>query len=154
MALESHSPTPHRCTMTRGPPPPSSLAASRTPPFSHLFSKSQAVDRTSVHPLPQFPLSLNPYLETLLPEILGPQHNESTCADESRPLTQHRGLRFTVSHQSRHAAVHADRHTVPATGRSLSEGCFSPTPLRTLALPNSPAIHEVGLMGEGSKGPT
>lgn len=69
-------------------------------------------------------------LKSLLSEVLAPQHGESSRADESRPLTQHRGLGLTVSHQGHHAAVHTDCHAVP------------------------PAIHEVDLLGEGPKGAT
>lgn len=70
---------------------------------------------------------LNISLKSLLPKVLGPQHSESGCADKSRPLAQSGELRFTVSHQGHHAAIHTDRHTVP------------------------PAIHEVDLLGEGAE---
>lgn len=73
---------------------------------------------------------LNVSLKALLSEVLAPQHRESRCADEPRALAQHRGLRVTVSHQGRRTAIHADCHAVP------------------------PAIHEVDLLGEGSKGAT
>lgn len=107
------------------------------------------------HPLPQFPLSPNPYLKSLLPEVLGPQHSESSCADESRPLAQRGGLRLTVSHQSHHAAIHTDCHTVPPA-RGQSQWGVLLTPLLSgpqLSL-YSPAVHEIDLLGEGAEGVT
>lgn len=82
-----------------------------------ICSPDQAVDKTRPCPLSQFPLSLNPYLKSLLPKVLCAQHSESSCADESRPLAQNGRLRFTISHQGHHAAIHTDRHTVPPAGR-------------------------------------
>lgn len=62
---------------------------------------------------------LNVSLESLLPKVLGPQHSESSCADEARPLAQHRQLRFTVGHQGHHPTIHTDRHTVPPAIREV-----------------------------------
>lgn len=62
------------------------------------------------------------YLKGLLPEVLRAQHSKSSCADESRPLTQYGGLRFTVSHQGYRAAIHTDCHTVPPAGQKGSVG--------------------------------
>lgn len=70
---------------------------------------------------------LNISLKSLLPQVLGPQHSESSCTDESRPMAQCGGLRLTVRHQGHRAAIHTDCHTMP------------------------PAIHEVDLLGEGAE---
>lgn len=123
-----------------------------TAPFSSLLH-IQAVDKTPTHPLPRFPRSLKPYLKSLLPEVLGPQHSESSCANESRHLAQHRGLRLTISHQSHHPAIHTDCHTVPPA-RGQSRWGVLLTPLLSgpqLSL-YSPAIHEVDLLREGTEG--
>lgn len=115
----------------------------------------RAVDKTPSPRLPQFPLSLNPYLKSLLPKVLGPQHSESSCANESWPLAQYGGLRFTVSYQSHHPAIHTDCHTVPPA-RGQSQWGVLLTPLLSgpqLSL-YSPAIHEVDLLGEGAEGVT
>lgn len=98
--------------------------------FHSLFSASWSwveAGQNSFPSLSRFPRPLNPYLKSLLPEVLGPQHSESSCANESRPLAQRGGLRFTVSYQSHHPAIHTDCHTVPpARGHSQSGGGFSP----------------------------
>lgn len=69
-------------------------------------------------------------LESVLPRVLGPQHSESSRADESRPLTQHGGPRFAVSHQGYRPAIYTDCHAVP------------------------PAIGELHLLREGTEGTT
>lgn len=124
-------------------------------PSPQLPGPGVKLDKTPSRPLPQFPRPLNPYLKSLLPEVLGSQHSESSRANESRPLAQRGGLRFTVGHQSHHPAIHTDCHTVPPA-RGQSQWGVLLTPLLSGPQPSlySPAIHEVDLLGEGAEGVT